>query len=73
MSARRKPQICEPADLSVYDGARLFGFIRERSTGRTASTADGRSLGSFPTRKAACDAIGAAVLDQERAHGTTAL
>lgn len=56
----KRTHVCEPADLSVYDGTRLLGFIRERSTGRTATTWDGEALGTFSMRKAACDAIRAA-------------
>jgi hypothetical protein len=58
---RKRTHVCEPADLTVYDGQRLLGFITERSTGRTASTAAGEALGTFRTRKAAADAISAAV------------
>jgi hypothetical protein len=62
MSRRKhKPNECLPADLSVYDGTRLLGFIKERPTGRTATTLHGEGLGTFSTRKAACDAISAAL------------
>jgi hypothetical protein len=57
MKRRRPTSADEDCDLSVYDGARCLGFIRERGGTRTATTADGKSLGTFPTRKAAADAL----------------
>jgi hypothetical protein len=44
--------------LSVYDGRRCVGFLLHRSlAGWEAFTADEKSIGTYPTQKAAADAI----------------
>ena len=56
----------EPHDLAIYDGQTCIGHIEERNGIRTATSwPDERALGTFTTRKAACDAIGAARLLRE--------
>jgi hypothetical protein len=48
--------------LTVYDGRRAIGFIRPQgSAGFEALDLDRKSLGVFPTRSAAADAIEEAV------------
>ena len=46
-----------PSIVSVYDGRHCLGFVLRRANGFEAYTADERSLGTFPTMKAAADAI----------------
>jgi hypothetical protein len=47
-----------PALLSVFDGRRCAGFLLHRGpAGWEAFTADEISLGTYPTQKAAADAI----------------
>jgi hypothetical protein len=52
-------------EMSVYEGSTCIGHIREQVGRRTATTwPDEQSLGVFPTRKAAADALSKAY--QER-------
>jgi hypothetical protein len=47
-----------PALLSVFDGRRCAGFIINRGrAGFDAFTADEKLIGTYPTQKAAADAI----------------
>jgi hypothetical protein len=47
-----------PTLLSVFDGRRCAGFLLNRGvTGWEAFDADQKSLGVFPTRRDAADAI----------------
>jgi len=47
-----------PAMLSVYSGRTVLGFIINRGrAGFDAYTADEKSIGTYPTQKAAADAI----------------
>jgi hypothetical protein len=47
-----------PALLSVFDGRRCAGFLLHRGpAGWEAFTADEISLGTYPTQKAAANAI----------------
>jgi hypothetical protein len=52
------PRITGPAMVSVYDGRACIGFVLERGhAGFEAFTADERSVGLFPTRRAAAVAV----------------
>jgi hypothetical protein len=55
----RKQRAFEPtaAMLSIYAGRRLCGYFLYRDDGCEAFTADGKSLGVFPTQDAAADAL----------------
>ena len=46
-----------PGDHAVYDGSRLLGHTRGTAGGVIAFRADGSVLGSYPSRKAAIEAL----------------
>lgn len=46
-------------DQAIYAGQRLIGHTRSTAGGVTAFRADGTVLGSYPSRKAAMNAISA--------------
>lgn len=71
MKSPRRPQAARPSvvHLSVYDGRTFIGRIVDRGGACKAYTVTDRPLGTFPTFKAAAQAIAERYVERGAGNG----